>query len=665
MKLTLVTRLLLALCLTLLASSLSFSEANDHQLADNAIKRLIKSRSRSKNSPAALPRSFKKIINFNARKEYSPAVRSSIYQPQTGSMEHDKINALPGQPNGIGFNQYAGYVTVDAQAGRALTRIVNSDGKTLFQNEYAWNNVANVIFLESPAGVGFSYSNTTSDYDHAGDNSTAADSYTFLVNWLERFPQYKNRDFFITGESYAGHYVPQLADTIVSHNKVANQTIINLKGVAIGNGVLNDPTDEWGAVDFYWSHALISDESYKGIHTYCDFTSENSTEQCDKFLSQSSDEIGDIFGYNIYAPFCNGTGTQGNPSGSVNEFDPCSRDYVNTYLNSPQVQTALHVNPTKWSSCSGDIDGVVPITSTRYSISSLNLPIKTPWYPWYINANEVGGYVEGYEGLTFVTVRGAGHFVPSYQPKRALVMIASFLQGILPPSDLDKLIKSKRLKDCPLAELQADEKEYYSAANTYIKPQQNGLMQADKIKLLPGQSNGVDFDQYSGYVTVDPKSGRSLFYYFAESPQNSSTNPSLLWLDGGPGCSSLAYGAVTESGSFRMNKDGKTLFRNNYAWNNGDKTLRLGKRDILGIQRGWGFGTQVQLRTISLMVTNSMIKINIPFLIKWLERNTKECSDSRDEAADEIGDIDIYNICAPICISPTFGNGSLGSASLS
>lgn len=133
-------------------------------------------------------------------------------------------------------------------------------------------------------------------------------------------------------------------------------------------------------------------------------------------------------------------------------------------------------------------------------------------------------------------------------------------------------------------------------------------MQADKIKLLPAQSNGVDFDQYSGYVTVDPKSGRSLFYYFAESPQNSSTNPSLLWLDGGiyvhinpnycpfkfiftgffyiiiflyklghndigqlktllekcfellltgPGCSSLAYGAVTESGSFTMNKDGK------------------------------------------------------------------------------------------------------------
>lgn len=67
---------------------------------------------------------------------------------------------------------------------------------------------ANVIFLESPAGVGFSYSNTSSDYDNNGDKRTAEDSYTFLINWLERFPQYKSRDFFITGESYAGHYVP-------------------------------------------------------------------------------------------------------------------------------------------------------------------------------------------------------------------------------------------------------------------------------------------------------------------------------------------------------------------------------------------------------------------------------------------------------------------------
>ncbi|KAL8509564.1 hypothetical protein ACS0TY_016689 [Phlomoides rotata] len=62
---------------------------------------------------------------------------------------------------------------------------VNPDGKTLWYNKYAWNNVANVVFLESPAGVGFSYSNKTPDYV-TGDKQTAADDYTFLVNWLER-----------------------------------------------------------------------------------------------------------------------------------------------------------------------------------------------------------------------------------------------------------------------------------------------------------------------------------------------------------------------------------------------------------------------------------------------------------------------------------------------
>jgi serine carboxypeptidase-like clade 2 len=92
---------------------------------------------------------------------------------------------------------------------------------------------ANMLFLESPAGVGFSYSNTTSDYRNVGDNKTASDSYKFLVNWLEKFPEYKTRDFFITGESYAGHYVPQLAFTIVSQNKITNQTKINLNGIAV------------------------------------------------------------------------------------------------------------------------------------------------------------------------------------------------------------------------------------------------------------------------------------------------------------------------------------------------------------------------------------------------------------------------------------------------
>nr|GEY55249.1 zinc finger, CCHC-type [Tanacetum cinerariifolium] len=91
----------------------------------------------------------------------------------------------------------------------------------------------------------------------------------------------------------------------------------------------------------------------------------------------------------------------------------------------------------------------------------------------------------------------------------------------------------------------------------YVGPQ-DGLTDADKISELPGQPDGTDFDQYSGYVTIDAGHCRALFYYLTESPINSSTNPLLLWLNGGPGCSSM-YGALAELGPFRVNADGKSL----------------------------------------------------------------------------------------------------------
>ena len=99
----------------------------------------------------------------------------------------------------------------------------------------AWvRAVANVIFLESPAGVGFSFSRNTTDYDTVGDQRTAEDSYVFLVKWLERFPEYEGRDFYIAGESYGGHYVPQLATVIMSMNRFPSLLPrINLQGIFV------------------------------------------------------------------------------------------------------------------------------------------------------------------------------------------------------------------------------------------------------------------------------------------------------------------------------------------------------------------------------------------------------------------------------------------------
>lgn len=192
--------------------------------------------------------------------------------------------------------------------------------------------MANILFLESPAGVGFSYSNTTSDYKTTGDKITAKDSYTFLINWLERFPEYKTRNFYLTGESYSGHYIPQLAEFILKSNKNANRTLINLKGIVvslitqnsnfflflfsqvliyfiymlkIGNAFMDDETQQTGTHDFFWSRSITSDEIHKGIVTNCDF-SWNATlsKLCKTYINQEYDLVGNIDPYDIYAPLC-------------------------------------------------------------------------------------------------------------------------------------------------------------------------------------------------------------------------------------------------------------------------------------------------------------------------------------------------------------------------
>ncbi|KAI3445070.1 hypothetical protein Pfo_001735 [Paulownia fortunei] len=68
----------------------------------------------------------------------------------------------------------------------------------------------------------------------------------------------------------------------------------------------------------------------------------------------------------------------------------------------------------------------------------MKLPLKTSWYPWYLGG-QVGGYTQVYEdNLTFATVRGAGHQVPSDQPARALSLIMHFLAGTeLPNSSIN------------------------------------------------------------------------------------------------------------------------------------------------------------------------------------------------------------------------------------
>ncbi|CAO2174694.1 unnamed protein product [Urochloa humidicola] len=435
----------------------------------------------------------------------------------TAAAAADSILSLPGQPP-ANFSMYSGYVTVDEAAGRALfywlneaegvpaakaplvlwlnggpgcsavgygaseevgAFRINPNGRSLSRNPYAWNKAANMLFLDSPAGVGFSYSNNSADLYNAGDNKTAHDSYNFLVNWLKRFLQYKHRDFYIAGESYAGHYVPQLSQLVYQMNKGIKKPILNFKGFMVGNAVIDDYHDYIGTFEYWWTHGLISDETYEKLKLACQSDSaEHPSKECEEIYDVAYAEQGDIDVYSIYGPTCKKTSLhkrrliRGRTPWLPRGYDPCTEKYSAKYYNLPEVQKAMHANvtgiPYPWVGCSdpiydywkdspksmlpiyrelieagiriwvfsGDTDSVVPLTGTRYSIDALSLPTVSNWYPWNQDG-EVGGWCQVYKGLTLVTVRGAGHEVPLHRPRQGLKIFEHFLRDEPMPTPVD------------------------------------------------------------------------------------------------------------------------------------------------------------------------------------------------------------------------------------
>lgn len=138
--------------------------------------------------------------------------------------------------------------------------LIAANGTKTVYNPYSWNEVSNMIFLDQPVAVGYSY---TEGPNVVTTPDAAKDVYAFLQLFMKSFPEYSNLDFNIAGESYGGTYIPQFAGYIhdqaqkVRDGNKALTTMakeshaeINLKSVLIGNG-LTDPYYQFASIPEY------------------------------------------------------------------------------------------------------------------------------------------------------------------------------------------------------------------------------------------------------------------------------------------------------------------------------------------------------------------------------------------------------------------------------
>ncbi|XP_013631383.1 PREDICTED: serine carboxypeptidase-like 20 isoform X1 [Brassica oleracea var. oleracea] len=328
------------------------------------------------------------------------------------------ITKLPGFSGTFPSKHYSGYVTIDKEHGKnlwyyfvesemnpskdpvvlwlnggpgcsSMDGFVYEHGPFNFEpaktnyslpllhlNPYSWSKVSNMIYLDSPVGVGFSYSKNESDYI-TGDMKTAVDSHAFLLKWFQMFPEFQSNPFYISGESYAGVYVPTLASEVVKGNKEGLKPALNLKGYLVGNGVADSMYDGNALIPFAHGMGLISDQLFEHVTKACNGNFyDNFSPDCEEQMAKVSMDIDRLNIYNILEPCYHGT--------SLSAFD--IKSLPSTLLQLGKIEKPLAVRKRMfgraWPVRAPILPGIVPSWSqllADVSVPCIDDRVATAW----------------------------------------------------------------------------------------------------------------------------------------------------------------------------------------------------------------------------------------------------------------------------------------------
>lgn len=362
---------------------------------------------------------------------------------------------------------------------------VGPGGRELTSNDHAWNKVANMVFIEQPVGVGFSRANASILY---GDAQAAADNHRFVLGFFRRYPQYAQQDFFISSESYGGHYMPTLAQSLR-----AAKDVPQFRGIFLGNPLTYMPYRNHGQYGTAWGHQLLPAPLWRRYESAGCATSFPVSPACQNITGEMDLILGGFDAYALDFDKCGTPAAAGRherrqlrravlrASRAASEgagapaleaegpYEPCIQDFMHEYLNREDVQTAIHVKPgAKWGMCSdsvsdaydlndvnapmmpiwqelieggglnimiysGDDDSVCATLGSQQFVWDLGYGAKPgkAWQAWKVS-DQVAGFVTDFAvpslgAFRFATVHGAGHMVPATQPARSLALLQAFL----------------------------------------------------------------------------------------------------------------------------------------------------------------------------------------------------------------------------------------------
>lgn len=260
-------------------------------------------------------------------------------------------------------------------------------------NPYSWNRKANLLYLESPGGVGFSIGPSV----NVTDASVQEANLQAMLTFFAKYPSLRSNPFYISGESYAGIYVPQLAEAIHKYNTLSTTSLpINLKGLIVGNAC-TDPSECYTPgpngtslhqYEFLFKHGFYTDLEYSKMRAACVLAYNSDyclqiRNQMDDFFTNTKTPI-----LNIYAK-CYSLGSSSElktrvyQSGKVKtlrgDLDCDDSLGAVNYFNNGIHRELLHIRddaPSTWSPCNDRL----------YQNYSMNASASYPIYPSLLKA---------------------------------------------------------------------------------------------------------------------------------------------------------------------------------------------------------------------------------------------------------------------------------------
>ncbi|KAL4587219.1 hypothetical protein LXL04_000086 [Taraxacum kok-saghyz] len=171
---------------------------------------------------------------------------------------------------------------------------------------YSWTKAANIIFVDQPAGSGFSYAKTPEAY-MTNDTFATMHGYQFIRKWLVDHPMFLNNSFYVGGDSYGGILVATIVQDIYNGNQVGERPHINIKGYVLGNAG-TDTHDEFNSrIRYAHKMALLSDTIYKSTKENCHgeyLNVDTNNTLCVNDLQAVDKCLGRIFVEHILEPIC-------------------------------------------------------------------------------------------------------------------------------------------------------------------------------------------------------------------------------------------------------------------------------------------------------------------------------------------------------------------------